>query len=117
MIQPVVVTTVVPNGFVTRSKVPKQPRGDNDPSVKAQCCHLIGTPSLIGAGLTLSLSSSFARLSPCSSTLVSRCRKLLSFTGLPLCPACSCPPFPLQLPLVPLGPGEVRCGMFSGRGC
>lgn len=116
-IEPKEVTTVVPIGFVTRSRFPKQPCRHGHRPLKPQCCHLIGTPSLTGAGLTLSSSSSFAGLSPCSSTLVSRCRKLLSFTGLPLCPACSCPPFPLPLPLGPFGPGEVRCGIFSGRGC
>ena len=117
IIRLVEVTTVVPTSFVTRSKVAKHPDRLSRPIRRPQRCHLIGTPSLTGAGLTLSSFSSFAGLSPCSSTLVSRCRKLLSFTGLPLCPACSCPPFVLLLPLLPLGPGEVRCGMFSGRGC
>ena len=55
-----------------------------------------------------------------SSMLCSRCRKLLSFTGDPLCPddCCPCPlpTPPAPLPLFP-GLGELKCGMFSGRGC
>ena len=54
-----------------------------------------------------------------SSALVSLCRKLLSFTGLPLdAPGRDPPLTALPLPLTPVfRPGEVKCGIFSGSGC
>lgn len=83
-----------------------------------QFWNLIGTPTLIGGGLILSSSLSFFGLAPWSSMLVSRCKKLASLTGLPLWPPSSGPLFPLPLPLPLLvGPGEVKCGIFSGSGC
>ena len=61
--------------------------------------------------------TSFFGLDP-SSTLSERCKKLLSFTGDPLCPPISGPFVPLVPPLLPvLGEGVLRCGMFSGSGC
>ena len=84
---------------------------------ETQCCHLIGTPSLTGGGLMLPSSLSLGTAS-WSSTLVSRFKKLHSFTGLPLCPPWCEPLCPLPFPLVLLfWLGELRCGMFSGKGC
>lgn len=88
-------------------------------------CHRIGTPfSSLAGGLAAPPFSGLFRLltgliTLDSSTLVSRCRKLLSFTGLPLDAPWRPPTFVGRLvPLLPLlGPGEVRCGMFSGSGC
>lgn len=80
-------------------------------------------PSFAGGLATLSLSGLFGLLTGLitlgSSALVSRCKKLLSFTGLPLEPPGREPPLAvLPLPLPQLsGPGEVKCGIFSGRGC
>ena len=72
-------------------------------------------PSLTGEGLaTVSFSGLFGEFTGLmtfdSSALVSRCKKLLSFTGLPLV-APGRPPLevPLLAPLLlPLGPGEAR---------
>ena len=84
----------------------------------------MGTPSSAGGGLVAApfsgLFGECAGLSTFgSSALVSRCKKLLSFTGLPLVAPGRFPPGAGTLaPFVPLlGPGELRCGMFSGRGC
>lgn len=84
----------------------------------------IGRPSLTAGGLVLSdirdgFFTSTSSIS-ISSTLVSRFKKLLSFTGLPLV---ATPPLPnciLMLPEPPVGPpipGDDKCGIFSGRGC
>jgi hypothetical protein len=83
---------------------------------------LIGIPSVVGGGLTLSLNLSPTFVfSSNSSALVSRFKKLLSFTGLPLCTPPVLPRWILPLPLPPWlalpTPGDERCGMFSGRGC
>ena len=56
-----------------------------------------------------------------SEALVSRFRKLLSLTGLPLWAPTMPERWTLLFPeppwLAALMLGEVRCGMFSGRGC
>ena len=79
----------------------------------------MGTPSFDGGLPALPPSGLFGLSTLPSSTLVSLCKKLLSFTGLPLdAPGIDPLLAPLLLPLLPLvGPGEVRWGMFSGRGC
>lgn len=79
----------------------------------------MGTPSFDGGLLALPRSGLFGLSTLPSSTLVSLCKKLLSFTGLPLdAPGIDPLLAPLLLPLLPLlGPGEVRWGMFSGSGC
>lgn len=91
---------------------------------QTQLCHLIGTPSFAGGGLvTASFSGLFGEFTGLitlgSSALVSRCKKLLSLTGLPLVAPGRLPlGAPLLGPLLLLlGPGDVRCGIFSGRGC
>lgn len=85
---------------------------------------LIGIPSPAAGGETLfdgPLGTfSFPSFPSASSTLVSLFKKLLSLTGLPLAnpPATPICTFPLpEPPFTPLTPGDVRCGMFSGRGC
>lgn len=85
-------------------------------------CQRIGTPSFTGGGLTTcsGLLGLFGLSIDGSSALVSRCRKLLSLTGLPLLPPATTAPFrlPLWTPFgTPFGPDEDRCGMFSGSGC
>lgn len=87
----------------------------------AYCCHLIGTPSCFVGGILLP--SFLSGLKGASSLILScLCKKLCSFTGLPLvAPGIGIPLlFPL-LPIVgpplPVGTGEVRCGIFSGKGC
>ena len=80
-------------------------------------------PSFAGGLATLSFCGLFGLVTGLitlgSSALVSLCRKLLSFTGLPLdAPGREFPLTLVPLLLIPLfGPGEVRCGMFSGSGC
>ena len=59
-----------------------------------------------------------------SSTLVSLCKKLLSFTGLLLVAPATAPPLVVlftlleePLPFILVPEGELAWGMFSGRGC
>ena len=70
----------------------------------------VGTPSLDGGLPGLLLSGLFGLSTLPSSTLVSLCKKLLSFTGLPLvAPGIEPLLVLLLLPLLPLlGPGEVK---------
>jgi len=73
-----------------------------------QCCHRIGTPCFCTGGLTACPPSS-SPFPSTSSILVSLFKKLLSFTGLPLCPLASGPLVPLVPPLLPvLGAGLVK---------
>ena len=75
-----------------------------------QSCDRVVTLSLDVGLPAPRLSGLFGLSTLPSSTLVSLCRKLLSFTGLPLdAPGIEPLLAPLLLPLLPLvGPGEVR---------
>lgn len=82
----------------------------SDETLEYECYDLVGTPSLNGGLPGLPLSGLFGLSTLPSSTLVSLCKKLLSFTGLPLvAPGIEPLLALLLLPLLPLlGPGEVK---------